>query len=75
MIFGGVLVGAGIIAGLVLAFDVEPNACDETFQSCSHPHLAFGVTLIGASMFAAVLLALVGIVARRVLESLPRRRE
>jgi hypothetical protein len=74
LVLGGVLVLAGIIGGFALASRVAPQGCDTTFQSCSHPHMALGLILVGASLFAGVLLAVTGVVAQRVVGSLPPRR-
>jgi hypothetical protein len=66
--FGAVLVAVGVIAGFVLAVE-QSGSCD--FGSdCSHPHVALGVILVGASVFAGILLALVGVVARRIEQTL-----
>lgn len=75
MVVGTLLVVVGIVSGSMLAVQVSPDGCEEQFQSCGHPHAAFGVVLIGASLFAGVLLALVGIVARRVVAYLPPRHD
>ena len=75
LVIGLVLVAAGVISGLILAVQVAPDGCDQSFQSCTHPHVALGVILVGASVFAGVILALVAMIARRVLQSLPARHE
>ena len=75
LVLGGLLIAAGAVSGFILMLQVAPAGCNDAYNTCSHPRTALGLVLIGASAFATVLLALLGIIARRVVEALPPRRE
>jgi len=79
LVLGGLVALVGAIAGLFLAFRAKVAPCEDghyfppgttDFNCYAHPHAIIGCTLIGASLFAGIVLAVIGLTARLLISEL-----
>ncbi|HEY7008605.1 MAG TPA: hypothetical protein VH395_06685 [Jatrophihabitantaceae bacterium] len=75
---GAVVIVAGLVAGLAMALHAKVAPCEDghyfppgttDFRCYVHPHAITGSVIVGASIFAAIVLALIGIVAHVVISA------
>jgi hypothetical protein len=72
----GLIVVIGVIAGIIIAFHAKAVPCEDgttDVQCHAHPHAVVGGALIGASLFAALLLAIIGVSAKLIVAEMGSR--
>jgi hypothetical protein len=83
LLVGGLIFIVGVVAGLFLALHAKVAPCENghyfppgttDFNCYAHPHAIVGCTLIGASVFGGLVLAVTGLTARLLTSELVLRR-
>jgi hypothetical protein len=76
--FGGLVIVVGVIVGIVVALHAKVAPCEDghyfppgttDFRCYAHPHAILGGFIVGASIFSAIVLALIGIVAHLLISA------